>query len=265
MDTDSEDAAIVRDFVPRGKRARLPGGARKQVARLKSKVARMEEVTDEMTQARKKFFKGKSLRFLSTKGGFSLVIRRIVSNTGARAILSALQVDLHRTSMYRWEVLFHSSLIAAWRCWYKEMEADLWLLRAGPGRPGPVYRFAAHVVRGDATNSRNSKKIHSMEVKSFYPTQDVHPDTTSTSQEFSDTIDSRVGMANMFEVKGGSAMDTHALYLKHLKSVGCPAWSSYSDNSLEETAPIIIITYFLGSDGGSDEVGAKTKAIYLGT
>ena len=72
-------------------------------------------------------------------------------------------------------------------------------------------------------------------------------------------------MANMFEVKGGSAMDTHALYLNHLKSVGCPAWSSYSDNSLEETAPIIIITYFLGSDGGSDEVGAKSQATYLGT
>ena len=60
-------------------------------------------------------------------------------------------------------------------------------------------------------------------------------------------------------MKGGSAMDTHALYLKHMASIGCPDWNA---RSFALAGATICITFFLGSDGGPDEVGSKMQAMY---
>ena len=54
-------------------------------------------------------------------------------------------------------------------------------------------------------------------------------------------------------------MDTHALYLKHLASIGCPDWNACP---FAPAGATICITFFLGSDGGPDEVGAKMQAMY---
>ena len=66
-------------------------------------------------------------------------------------------------------------------------------------------------------------------------------------------------MCNLFEMKGGSAMDTHALYLKHMASIGCPDWNACP---FAPAGATICITFFKSSDGGPDEVGAKMQAMH---
>ena len=78
-----------------------------------------------------------------------------------------------------------------------------------------VSRFEVHVARSDATNSRQTAKIHSMEIKSMFLKLDVvHESHESSANEPQKYLDS-TAMCNFFEMKGGSAMDTHALFLKH--------------------------------------------------
>ena len=89
-----------------------------------------------------------------------------------------------------------------------------------------VSRFEVHVAQSDATRSRQTAKIHSMEIKSMFLKLDVVHESRENSanepQEYLDSMETRTAMCNVFEMKGGSAMDTHALYLKHMASIG---WS----------------------------------------
>ena len=86
-----------------------------------------------------------------------------------------------------------------------------------------------------------------------------HEKSANESQKYLDSIETRTAMCSLFEMKGGSAMDTHALYLKHVSSIGCPDWNVCT---FAPAGATICITFFLGSDGGPDEVGAKMQAMY---
>ena len=72
--------------------------------------------TDDLDQ-RRNFFKCPRLHYLSLRGAFSLVLRRLIANVGARAIVASLQIDLHRTTVNRWEIVFHACLESSWRKW----------------------------------------------------------------------------------------------------------------------------------------------------
>ena len=78
-----------------------------------------------------------------------------------------------------------------------------------------VSRFEVHVARGDATNSRQTAKIHSMEIKSMFLKLDVvhesHENSANEPQKYLDSMETRTAMCNLFEMKGGSAMDTRAV------------------------------------------------------
>ena len=54
-----------------------------------------------------------------------------------------------------------------------------------------------------------------------------HENSANEPQKYLDSIETRTAMFNLFEVKGGSAMDTHALYLKH--SFGSHLWLTVLD------------------------------------
>ena len=114
---------------------------------------------DPVLRTRSELFCSKGLRYLSTRGGFLLVLRRLISLRGARAIIVALGIDCHRT----------------------------------------------------------------MEIQSKYIRKDVlHFESNVESQEFIDSIESRSAMGNICHVQFPTAMGTHALYWKHMSSIGCP-------------------------------------------
>ena len=68
-----------------------------------------------------------------------------------------------------------------------------------------------------------------------------HENRANEPQKNLDGIETRTAMCNLFEMKGGSAMDTHALYFKWLLRLEC-------------------VPFFLALDGGPDIVGAKMQA-----
>ena len=153
--------------------------------------------------------------------------------------------------------------MSSWRKWYEQMRQDMTARLDDDSEGKHVSRFEVHVARGDATNSRQTAKIHSMEIKSMFLKLDVvhesHESSANEPQKYLDSIETRTAMCNLFEMKGGSAMDTHALYLKHMASIGCPDWNACP---FAPAGATICITFFLGSDGGPDEVGAKMQAMY---
>ena len=117
-----------------------------------------------------------------------------------------LQIDLHRTTLCRWEIVFHAAVLAARRSWYCGMEQAL--LRPAHdhvGHHGPrptVFRFSSHTIRGDATNSaiwgKSKDKLHSAEVQSRYLLLDVeqvepesHAVDPRTTAEFLDNVEFR--------------------------------------------------------------------------
>ena len=66
-----------------------------------------------------------------------------------------------------------------------------------------VSRFVVHVVRGDAINSQQTVKIHSVEIKSMFRKLEVVHEENAT-QTYLDSI--------LFKMKGSSAKNTHTLY-----------------------------------------------------
>ena len=114
--------------------------------------------TDDLGQ-RRNFFKGPRLHYLSLRGAFSFVLRRLIANVGARAVVASLQIDLHRTTVNRWRRVFHACLVSSWRTWYEQMRQDMTARLDDDSEGEHVSRFKVHVARGDATNSRQMAKI----------------------------------------------------------------------------------------------------------
>ena len=101
-----------------------------------------------------------------------------------------------------------------------------------------------------------------MEIQSKYIRKDVlHFESNVESQEFIDSIESRSAMGNIFRVQFPTAMGTHALYRKHMSSIGCPWWCDYIATYCPPAIDVCI-TCFPGSDGGPDDMGAKEQAMY---
>ena len=71
-------------------------------------------------------------------------------------------------------------------------------------------------------------------------------------------IEERVALADLLEVRRTTSRDTHALYVKHMTSIGCPSWTA-SDGRF---GPFITpVTYALCTESGTDEVGFKSMAV----
>ena len=71
------------------------------------------------------WFRGRAKRYFCVRGGFTLVIRRILGGLSSRRTGVTLGVDVDGTTVNRWEMLFHASLVASVRRWYQERENAL--------------------------------------------------------------------------------------------------------------------------------------------
>lgn len=253
-----------------------------QVKRLKRSNARFQDIassrkTDSTNLTRpSEFFYGRCKRYLSVRGGCWLVLRRLISGMSANRLGLALSIDIHRTSVCRWEMLFAASLLARVRHWYSEMQRAL----AGPvisstGEAEPMagerhVRFATHWFCGDATNALvwQKTKIHTCRVESAYWCQELlkgkmpgsSAEVSKFMQLFSE-VEVRRSLCDLLEVGDGKGESTHALYKKHFQSVGCPHWTAAFQAEDESGFPkelLVCITYIAATDSGGDEELAKT-------
>ena len=63
--------------------------------------------------------------------------------------------------------------MSSWRKWHEQLRQDMTACLDDDSEGKHVSRFEVHVARGDATNSRQTAKIHSMEIKSMFLKLDV--------------------------------------------------------------------------------------------
>ena len=73
-------------------------------------------------------------------------VDRLLGGLSARRLGAALFIDLHRTSVTRWEVLFTAALLASVRRWYENMQALL-PEQVGPAEVDEVFMIS-YVVDG---------------------------------------------------------------------------------------------------------------------
>ena len=92
---------------------------------------------------------------------------------GARALVASLQIDLHGTTVNRWEIVFHACLVSSWCRWYEQMRKDMTARLNDVSEGKHVSRFEVHVAQVDSTNSRQTARIPSMEIKSMFLKLDV--------------------------------------------------------------------------------------------
>ena len=135
---------------PKSKRQRSEGSRyfadKMKIHRLNHELSCMVRAKTDVLEQRHNFFKGPRLHYLSLRGAFSLVLRRLIANVGARAIVASLQSDLHRTTVNRWEIVFHACLVSSWRR-YEQMRQDMTARLDDDSEGKHVSRFEVHVAR----------------------------------------------------------------------------------------------------------------------
>ena len=115
-------------------------------------------------------------RYFGVLGGFAMAARRIASNVSARRWGVSAGVDVHHSSVVRWELWLGAAFQAKLKCWYIDRERTFYSeipkeeLEAHPCVvPTRVFRFKVHVHRGDATNTLKLKrKDHTCQSLSDY-------------------------------------------------------------------------------------------------
>ena len=193
-----------------------------------------------------------------------MAVRRIISGVSSLRFGKTYNISVHHTNVCRWEIMFVAATQAWRRSWYADKEHHLYL-GTNFRQDQRSMRFAFHLVRGDATNSMKLKgKYHTTEIKTQY--FDMETTNETSWHELMQSVDALRSIGDILRVTGGSARDTYAMYEKQIRSCGCPVWVR-PDDILDKAASLqrydnvtVSITYFFGTDSGSDEAKAKSQA-----
>ena len=129
---------------------------KKQLALERAKTKSLNSQLQEMKAGGKK---GK-LRYFTRAGGINVAVKSNLSCTPASALGCSLEIDIHRTTVTRWEGTLDACLRASSKTFYDDSEA---FLHDSGG-------YAWHVIRSDATNAKiwQKQKLHVCQVESFY-------------------------------------------------------------------------------------------------
>jgi hypothetical protein len=193
--------------------------------RLKTKVLEFEEPKADINFC-KVFSDGRDAegRYFSPRAGLSVAVRRMATQVSSRKFGLANAMDIHHTTVNRWEVMFNACLQASRKAWYSDREQIVYAELETPAQPHRRMRYVTHTHKGDATNTTKFKvKYHTTESKSIYFEMDAEP-TTSWAELVKSKV-MRKGLGDLLEVKEGGALATYALYEKQIKSQGCPVWN----------------------------------------
>ena len=138
------------------------GNARRQIRRLQH-VGDNDPVHDQLALL---LFRDVDKTHFTPRNGMALAARRLSSGLSARRCGIAFHLDVHHTTVIRWEIIFVAAIQASRKAWYQEQERIRWGNASHLHTPLPVvalpprvFRFVRHLVRGDATNTMRYKKI----------------------------------------------------------------------------------------------------------
>ena len=112
-------------------------------------------------------FKGSRFRYLATRGGMALAVRRCVTGISSSRLGVAFLVDIHRMSVNRGELRFAAACMASRKAWYRDAKEKHYRPKES-NHIDRVLRFALHLHSGDSTNTVVSRrtKLHNCERES---------------------------------------------------------------------------------------------------
>ena len=147
----------------------------REYLKLRSKEAR-QDLRSATCSRRNEYFKGRRHRYLSIRGGLTMIMKKVLGGVSANRLGLVLGLDIHQTSVCRWEMIFAASLIASIRSWYAARQSDMVSpLQSDPQGDARAVRFAVHSIRGDSTNALvwQRTKLHTCEIRSSYLTKEI--------------------------------------------------------------------------------------------
>ena len=162
-------------------------------------------------------FKGGGSRYYTDSGGFSLAMRRSLSNVAARGTQFILMRDIHHTTMARWEIRLRAAINAAAMYWYKGISGQM---SSHLERDQPGWLFAIHQYRSDATKADlwQRSSLHVTELTTNF-TQEAVIDSRHFERTLA-TLDAKTNLGDVQVVQDKTGLGTLACIRKQLASVG---------------------------------------------
>ena len=159
--------------------------------------------------------RGRKQRYLSARGGLELAARRVVSNSGAYALGLAAGLDVHGTTIARYELQLRSARIASFRRWQKQSYQELDTQR------GNGLSVVLNRLRFDASriNLYKKSKLNATEIDCTFTTKPI-----SSWEATKANLESRSILGTVMRCKQGSSLATLSMVEKQVSSVGLPHW-----------------------------------------
>ena len=162
------------------------------------------------------------LRYLATRGGMALAVRRCVTGIYSNCLGVAFLVDFQCTSVNRCMLRFAAACMASRKACYRDAQETLYRPEES-SHIDRVFRFALHLHSGNSTNKvvNRRTKLRNCETMSTYVVQDV--DKKTTWADVCKNVCQKSTLADLHETIHGTACGMYAMYLKQLSSYPCPS------------------------------------------
>jgi hypothetical protein len=223
--------------------------------------AKLTQVQGELRAARRRerywrseCEKGRAKAMIPAEGSnlVDLAIRRNLSHCAAQGVASTLGVDVHRSTVVRWEQKVAAIIMSEARAFYQACDQKV---------SKAPWSVAVHSFKGDATNSGvlQQSKLQAFELHSCFLIEDPSDPLTDT-YEYADDVSSLPGWmerrtwGDIQKIQDQSGLGTLGMAQKQIQGCGCQVWGG------QQPPPRNIRAWIYTSDAGTDQVKASGYA-----
>jgi len=170
-----------------------------------------------------RFKRGAKGRYCTTEGGLQLAARRCISNCAAYTLGLANGIDVHGSTIRRYEVRLREARIASFRKWQAENYEAL----NSTGGHETGWKLAFHRLRFDASraNLYKKSKLNVSEILSKFLTRPLYDEMTWQQYlERIDCIDSRIMLGTLLRCQHGTMQGALGMVEKQFGSLAVPHW-----------------------------------------
>ena len=186
-----------------------------------------------------------------------LAVRRNLSHCAAQGTASTLGLDVHRSTVIRWEMKVAAAIVAESRLFHKGCSERV---------SEASWSVAVHSFKGDATNSGvlQQSKLQAFELASCYLLDDPDSPLHDMYAHAGD-VSSLPGWqghkiwGDIQKVQDQTGLGTEGMAEKQLQSCGCKHWGA-SSASQQQPPLQNLRAWIYVSDAGPDQVKASQLA-----
>lgn len=167
-------------------------------------------------------FRGTPHSHFDPRSSMAITNRSLSSGVSARRLGLSCSMQVATTTVCHKEVHYAAAVQASRKARCYDRQHLLYECSGVETRGGveTKYRFTHHLIRSDATSTKNRTNSRTAQVKGWYYEADVGDGTAW--EVVQSACEAACGEADVIVVGGGSVEDSYAMYGKQVGSVGCP-------------------------------------------